>query len=159
MESVKITEFPGVRLGNAHDLTAATGCTVILCPEGATAGVDVRGGAPGTRETDLLRPENYVEKIHAVVLAGGSAFGLDAAGGVMQYLEERGIGFDVGVARVPIVSAAVLFDLPCGDATVRPDREMATAPAGRRKPKNSVWGRSAPVPGLPSAKSLAWSMR
>ena len=124
MESVKITEFPGVRLGNAHDLTAATGCTVILCSEGATAGVDVRGGAPGTRETDLLRPENYVEKIHAVVLAGGSAFGLDAAGGVMQYLEERGIGFDVGVARVPIVSAAVLFDLPCGDATVRPDREM-----------------------------------
>lgn len=124
METVKITEFPGVRLGNAHDLNAATGCTVILCPEGATAGVDVRGGAPGTRETDLLRPENYVEKIHAVVLAGGSAFGLDAAGGVMQYLEEHGIGFDVGVARVPIVSAAVLFDLPCGDAAVRPDREM-----------------------------------
>ena len=124
MEVVQITEFNGVRFGNAQDLEAATGCTVVLCPGGATAGVDVRGGAPGTRETDLLRPENYVEKIHAVMLSGGSAFGLDAAGGVMQYLEENGIGFDVGVARVPIVAAAVLFDLPCGDARVRPDKIM-----------------------------------
>ena len=124
MEVVNITEFHGVRLGNAQNLTAATGCTVIICPEGAVAGVDVRGGAPGTRETDLLRPENYVEKIHAVLLSGGSAFGLDAAGGVMQYLEEQGIGFDVGVAKVPIVSGAVLFDLPCGDARIRPDKEM-----------------------------------
>ena len=124
MEVVKITDFQGVQFGNAQNFTAATGCTVILCPEGATAGVDVRGGAPGTRETDLLRPENYVQKIHAVLLAGGSAFGLDAAGGVMQYLEEKGIGFDVGVAKVPIVSGAVLFDLPCGDARVRPDKAM-----------------------------------
>lgn len=124
MEVVEITDFPDVRLGSAQDLQAATGCTVILCPDGAVTGVDVRGGAPGTRETDLLRPENYVGKIHGVLLAGGSAFGLDAAGGVMQYLEERGIGFDVGVAKVPIVAAAVLFDLPCGDAKVRPDRNM-----------------------------------
>jgi L-aminopeptidase/D-esterase-like protein len=124
MEVVKITEFPGISLGNAQNLAAATGCTVILCPQGATAGVDVRGGAPGTRETDLLKPENLVEKIHAVMLAGGSAFGLDAAGGIMKFLEERGFGFDVGVVKVPIVAGAVLFDLPCGDAAIRPDREM-----------------------------------
>ncbi len=122
--AIPITDLPGLRLGNAQDLRAATGCTVLICEAGAVAGVDVRGGAPGTRETDLLRPENLVERIHAVVLAGGSAFGLDAAGGVMAYLEERGIGFDVGVAKVPIVTGAVLFDLACGDARVRPGREM-----------------------------------
>ncbi len=124
MEVMNIGDIAAIRLGNAQDLAAATGCTVILCPEGATAGVDVRGGAPGTRETDLLKPENLVEKIHGLVLAGGSAFGLAAAGGVMRYLEENGFGFDVGVARVPIVPAAVLFDLPCGDARVRPDPAM-----------------------------------
>ena len=124
MEVMNISDIPAIRLGNAQDLTAATGCTVILCPEGATAGVDVRGGAPGTRETDLLKPENLVEKIHGLVLAGGSAYGLAAASGVMSYLEENGFGFDVGVARVPIVPAAVLFDLPCGDARVRPDQAM-----------------------------------
>ena len=124
MQSMNLADIPGIRLGNAQNLTAATGCTVILCPAGATAGVDVRGGAPGTRETDLLKPENLVEKIHGLVLAGGSAFGLDAAGGVMRYLEENDFGFDVGVARVPIVPAAVLFDLPCGDARVRPDQAM-----------------------------------
>ena len=124
MQEVPILSISGFQLGNASNLSAATGCTVILCPEGATAGVDVRGGAPGTRETDLLKPENMVETIHGVILSGGSAFGLDAAGGVMQYLEERSIGFDVGVARVPIVCAAVLFDLPCGDPHIRPDRAM-----------------------------------
>lgn len=124
MEVVNITDIPGIKLGHAQDFTGATGCTVILCPDGAVAGVDVRGGAPGTRETDLLKPENYVEKIHAVMLAGGSAFGLDAAAGIMEYLEENGIGFDVGVAKVPIVAGAVLFDLPCGDAMVRPDKAM-----------------------------------
>ncbi len=127
MEEIAVNAIPGVKLGNAHDLAAATGCTVILCPQGAVAGVDVRGGAPGTRETDLLRPENYVEKIHAILLAGGSAFGLDAAAGVMAYLEERGAGFDVAVARVPIVPAAVLFDLPCGSPAVRPDKAMGYA--------------------------------
>ena len=124
MEVMSISDIPAIRLGNAQDLTGATGCTVILCPEGATAGVDVRGGAPGTRETDLLKPENLVEKIHGLLLAGGSAYGLAAASGVMSYLEENGFGFDVGVARVPIVPAAVLFDLPCGDARVRPDQAM-----------------------------------
>ncbi len=121
---IPITTIPNIKIGNAHNRTAATGCTVILCEQGAVAGVDVRGGAPGTRETDLLRPENYVEKIHAVILSGGSAFGLDAASGVMTYLEEKGIGFDVGVTKVPIVAGAVLFDLNCGDHRIRPDSQM-----------------------------------
>lgn len=124
MEVVRITDFPGIKIGNAQDYTAATGCTVVICEAGAAAGVDVRGGAPGTRETDLLDPVNHVEKIHAVLLAGGSAFGLDAAAGVMQYLEENAIGFDVGVTKVPIVAGAVLFDLTCGDYRIRPDKEM-----------------------------------
>ena len=124
LEVSQITEIPGIRIGNAQDMDAATGCTVIICPKGAVAGVDVRGGAPGTRETDLLKPENYVDRIHAIMLAGGSAFGLVAAAGVMQYLEEKRIGFDVGVTRVPIVTGAVLFDLTCGDHRVRPDKIM-----------------------------------
>jgi L-aminopeptidase/D-esterase-like protein len=124
MEVIKITDIPGIQLGNGQDLAAATGCTVLLCKKGAVAGVDVRGGAPGTRETDLLKPENYVEQIHAVLLGGGSAFGLDAAAGVMAYLEECGVGFDVGVTTVPIVVSAVLFDLTCGDHRIRPDKAM-----------------------------------
>lgn len=124
MEIKKFTDIPGIKVGHEQDLEAATGCTVIICEEGACAGVDVRGGAPGTRETDLLNPVNLVEKVHAVMLAGGSAFGLDAASGVMQYLEEKGAGFDVGVTIVPIVAGAVLFDLTCGDYKVRPDKEM-----------------------------------
>lgn len=124
MEIRPITDIAEFQIGNAQDVEAATGCTVILCQQGAVAGVDVRGGAPGTRETDLLRPENHVETVHAVLLAGGSAFGLDAAAGVMQYLEEKGIGFDVGVTKVPIVPAAVLFDLTCGDYRRRPDKAM-----------------------------------
>lgn len=121
---IRLMDIPGVKIGNAQDLEGATGCTVVICEQGAVAGVDVRGGAPGTRETDLLKPENYVDKIHAVTLAGGSAFGLDAAGGVMEYLEEKGIGFDVGVTKVPIVAGAVLFDLTCGDHRARPDKAM-----------------------------------
>lgn len=127
MEIAAITDLPGIRLGHAHNMAAATGCTVLICEAGAVAGVDVRGGAPGTRETDLLKPENYVDKVHALLLGGGSAFGLDAAGGVMRYLEEHGIGFDVGLTKVPIVPAAVLFDLPCGDYRVRPDAAMGYA--------------------------------
>jgi len=123
-----ITDVPGIRVGHATDLPARTGCTVVLCPpEGAVGGVDQRGGAPGTRETDLLRPMHMVERAHAVVLAGGSAFGLDAASGVMRWLEERKIGFDVRVAKVPIVPAAVLFDLDVGRADVRPDGAMGYA--------------------------------
>ena len=119
-----ITDVPGIEVGQAQDEEALTGCTVILCRKGAVAGVDVRGGAPGTRETDLLNPVNQVEKVHAILLAGGSAYGLDAASGVMRYLEEQGIGFDVGVAKVPIVPAAILFDLAIGKPDVRPDAEM-----------------------------------
>lgn len=124
MQEIPFTRLPGIRVGHAHNLEAATGCTVLICETGAVAGVDVRGGAPGTRETDLLRPENYVDRIHAVLLGGGSAFGLDAAAGVMQYLEDKGIGFDVGVTKVPIVCGAVLFDLTCGDHRIRPDKAM-----------------------------------
>ena len=124
MKQIGFNEIEGILVGHAQDLEAATGCTVIISRAGATAGVDVRGGAPGTRETDLLHPVNLVEKIHAVMLAGGSAFGLDAAAGAMQYLEEKDIGFDVQVTRVPIVCAAVLFDLAIGNHRVRPDKEM-----------------------------------
>ena len=119
-----ITDVPGIRVGHAQNLSALTGCTVVLCEGGAVGGVDQRGGAPGTRETDLLRPLHHVKRVHAVLLTGGSAFGLDAATGVMRYLEERGVGFNAQVARVPIVPAAVLFDLAVGDAAVRPDAEM-----------------------------------
>ncbi len=124
MREIEFAAIGGIRIGHAEDRKAATGATVVICEQGATVGVDVRGGAPGTRETDLLDPVNLVDRVHAVLLAGGSAFGLDAAAGVMQYLEERKIGFDVGVTRVPIVCAAVLFDLTIGDHRVRPDREM-----------------------------------
>jgi L-aminopeptidase/D-esterase-like protein len=119
-----ITDVRGIEVGHAQDEEALTGCTVILCRKGAVAGVDVRGGAPGTRETDLLDPINLVQKVHAIVLAGGSAFGLDAASGVMRYLEEQGIGFNTGAARVPIVPSAILFDLNIGRADVRPDPAM-----------------------------------
>src|SRR5574342_1108876 len=119
-----ITDVPRIEVGQAQDGEALTGCTVILCRKGAAAGVDVRGSAPGTRETDLLDPINLVEKIHGVVLAGGSAFGLDAASGVMRYLEEQKIGFNTGVAKVPIVPSAILFDLNLGRADVRPDPAM-----------------------------------
>ena len=122
-----ITDIPGVKVGHAHDLDALTGVTVILCEDGAVGGVDQRGGAPGTRETDLLHPMHMVQKVHAIVLTGGSAFGLDAASGVMKYLEEKGAGFDVRVAKVPIVPAAVLFDLGIGKADVRPDGAMGYA--------------------------------
>jgi L-aminopeptidase/D-esterase-like protein len=119
-----ITDVDGIRVGHAQDLEALTGCTVILCEDGAVGGVDVRGGSPGTRETDLLRPGHQVERVHAVMLAGGSAFGLSAAIGAVSYLERQGIGFDTRVARVPIVPSAILFDLSIGDASVRPDSAM-----------------------------------
>jgi len=119
-----VTDVRGIEVGHAQDDQALTGCTVILCRKGAVAGVDVRGGAPGTRETDLLNPINLVEKVHAIVLAGGSAFGLDAATGVMRYLEENKIGFNTGAAKVPIVPSAILYDLNIGRADVRPDSAM-----------------------------------
>ncbi len=123
----QITDIPGIQVGHATDMQAITGCTVVLCEKGAVGGVDVRGAAPGTRETDLLRPMNLVERVHAVLLTGGSAFGLAAADGVMRFLEARGSGFDAGAVKVPIVPAAVIFDLMVGDSRVRPTAEMGTA--------------------------------
>jgi L-aminopeptidase/D-esterase-like protein len=125
--AITFGEIPGLRVGHAQDFEAATGCTVVLTPAGAVCGVDQRGGAPGTRETDLLRPMHLVEQVHAVLLTGGSAFGLAAAEGVVRWLEEHNIGFEVGVARVPIVPAAVLFDLTVGRADLRPDVAMGYA--------------------------------
>ena len=116
-----IADVPGVLVGHFTNEDAATGCTVVLCERGAVGGVDVRGAAPGTRETDLLDPANQVDRIHAVVFSGGSAFGLDAASGVMKYLYDSGIGYETGVARVPIVPGAVIFDLGIGRPDVWPD--------------------------------------
>ncbi len=119
-----ILDVKGIKVGQVEDKEALTGCTVIICEEGAACGVDVRGGGPGTRETDLLDPVNMIQKVHAVVLSGGSAFGLESTCGVSEYLEEHGIGFDVGVAKVPIVVGAVLFDLAVGNPKVRPNKSM-----------------------------------
>ena len=119
-----ITDVEGIKVGHSQDNDAMTGTTVIICEEGATGGVDVRGSAPGTRETDLFKSDKTVDKVHAVVLSGGSAFGLDAAGGVMDYLEKKNIGFDVGITKVPIVASAVIFDLTIGDYKIRPDYKM-----------------------------------
>lgn len=116
-----ITDVPGIEVGHFTDTRRPTGCTAIIARAGAVAGVDVRGAAPGTRETDLLEPANLVQQVHAVMLSGGSAWGLDAASGAMRWLEEHGVGLDVGAGLVPIVPAAVLFDLHVGDARVRPD--------------------------------------
>jgi len=116
-----LTEIPGIKVGHFTDARRPTGCTVVLVEAGAVAGVDVRGSAPGTRETDLLNPINSVQQVHAIVLSGGSAFGLDTACGVVRYLEEKGIGYETRIVRVPIVPAAILFDLALGDPSIRPD--------------------------------------
>lgn len=123
MYSGCLTDIEGIKAGHYTDANNKTGCTVVLLGDGAVAGVDVRGSAPGTRETDLLRPCNTVQQAHALLLCGGSAFGLAAADGVMRYLEQQGIGFDTGAARVPIVAAAVLYDLAVGSSKVRPDAD------------------------------------
>ena len=152
-----LTAVAGIEVGH-HTLAARpTGCTVVLARGGAVAGVDVRGGAPGTRETDLLDPAKTVQQVHAVVLAGGSAFGLDAAGGVVRYLSERGIGFETRVARVPIVPAAILFDLGIGDPAVRPTadcgyRAAAAATAGPVAEGNVGAGAGATVGKLGGAE-------
>src|SRR5215831_1918631 len=127
MAALSIASVPGIRVGHWTDLQAGTGCTVVLCEDAVAVGVDVRGAAPATRETDLLRPGSLVGRVHAILLTGGSAFGLSAAGGVMRYLEERGVGFQMRAGSVPIVSAAALFDLGLGRADVRPDAEAGYA--------------------------------
>jgi len=119
-----ITDVPGVTVGHWTDPVGLTGCTVILCPPGTVGSGEVRGGAPGTRETDLLRPGTLVQEVHAILLTGGSAFGLAAADGVMRFLEERSVGFETPAARVPIVPAAVLYDLGVGDPTARPGAQQ-----------------------------------
>jgi L-aminopeptidase/D-esterase-like protein len=116
-----ITDVAGIEVGHFTDTRRPTGCTVVIAREGAVGGVDVRGAAPGTRETDLLAPTNLVDRVHGILLAGGSAWGLDAATGVVQWLEEQGVGYPVGNARLPLVPGAVLFDLMVGDASIRPD--------------------------------------
>lgn len=118
-----ITDVEGIRVGHFTDSRRPTGCTVLIFEKGATAGVDVRGSAPGTRETDLLNPINAAQQVQAILLSGGSAFGLDAASGVVRYLEERGLGFRLGPAVVPLVPAAILFDLNVGDPKIRPTAE------------------------------------
>jgi L-aminopeptidase/D-esterase-like protein len=130
-----LCDVPGVLVGHATDLEALTGCTAVLFedPEGAIVGVDVRGSSPGTRQTDRLGPHGTIRKTHALLLTGGSAFGLAAAEGVVSYLEESGIGLDIGVTRIPLVSAAVLFDLLVGDPTVRPDHTMGYEAAASAK--------------------------
>ena len=124
-----IFRIKGLKIGQAQDTVGKTGVTVLLFEDGAVVGAVVRGSAPGTRETDLLRPGNLVEKVHAVVLSGGSAFGLASMDGVAAYLEEQGVGYETGVAKVPIVTGAVLFDLAVGDARARPDADMGYAAA------------------------------
>ena len=125
MPTNTLVDVPGFKVGHATNLTAATGCTVIICPPHTVGGVDVRGGAPGTRETDLLQPQNHVSEVSAIVLSGGSAFGLASAQGVVQYLEENGLGYKSGTGFiVPIVPAAILFDLRLGDSSIRPDPNM-----------------------------------
>jgi L-aminopeptidase/D-esterase-like protein len=144
--SNSITDIDGILVGQAQDMKALTGCTVIIYPNGAIGGVDQRGGAPGTRETDLLRPMHMVDKMHAVLLTGGSAFGLDAASGVMKFLEEKKIGFNTGIARVPIVPAAVIFDLGLGKSEIRPNAEMgyqACKNATSTAPKQGNYGAGA----------------
>lgn len=135
-----ITDVPGIEVGHFTDSRRPTGCSVVIARGGAVGGVDVRGAAPGTRETDLLSPTNTVNTVHAVLLSGGSAFGLDAAGGVMRWLDENGIGLDVGPARVPIVPAAVLFDLMVGDARIRPDAAAGYAACGAASAQSPAEG-------------------
>ena len=132
-----ITQVAGIEVGHFSDARRPTGCTVIIARDGAVGGVDVRGAAPGTRETDLLAPGNLVDKVHAIVLSGGSAWGLEAATGAVRWLEEQGVGYDVGVGRLPLVPAAVLFDLMVGDARIRPDAQagyQACAAASKQRP-------------------------
>ncbi len=143
MDRIKVTDVKGFKIGSTEDPVGATGVTAIICEKGAVAGVAVRGGGPATRETDLLKPENMVQQIHAVTLSGGSAYGLESGSGVMNYLEEKGVGFDVGVGLVPIVCGASLFDLVVGDFKARPNREMgyqAAANAYQAKYRDGNYG-------------------
>ena len=137
-----LAQVLGLHVGHFTHPDRPTGCSVVLCPQGATAGVDVRGAAPGTRETDLLHPSHLVQHVHGITLAGGSAWGLDAASGTARWLEEHGAGLDIGVGRLPLVPAAVLFDLTVGDMRIRPDAAAGSRPHARR-PHTSARPRAA----------------
>lgn len=137
-----IGRVQGISVGHFSDSRRPTGCTVVLCPQGAVGGVDVRGAAPGTRETDLLHPSNLVQEVHGIMLAGGSAWGLDAATGAVRWLEEQGAGLNIGVGRIPLVPAAVLFDVMMGDMRIRPDAAAGYA-ACRNAGQDSGTGRPA----------------
>lgn len=138
MKEIKITDIEGIKIGNAENKIAGTGCTAIICEKGGVAGVDVRGGGPASHETELLNPINTVDRVHGICLSGGSAFGLEATAGVMKYLEEKEIGFKVGDITVPIVCGASLFDLAVGDSKIRPDKEMGYL-ASQNSEKNIVF--------------------
>ncbi|HLH41773.1 MAG TPA: P1 family peptidase [Bryobacteraceae bacterium] len=135
-----LTDISGILVGHASDYDGLTGCTVVLCESGAVAGGDIRGSATGTEEWDLLHPHHLTERIHAVVFAGGSAFGLEAASGVRRYLEHRGVGFETGAAKIPLVPAAILYDLAIGKANARPTREMGEAAAAAATDKTVAEG-------------------
>ncbi|WP_284337988.1 P1 family peptidase [Comamonas sp. NoAH] len=151
-----IAQVQGIRVGHYTDTRRPTGCSVVLCPEGAVAGVDVRGAAPGTRETDLLHPSNLVQAVHAIVLSGGSAWGLDSATGAVRWLEEQGTGLHIGIGRIPLVPAAVLFDVMLGDMKIRPDAAAGYAAckaASSERPEEGSVGAGA---GAVIGKIFGW---
>ena len=142
MKQIKINEIENIKIGNAENKEAGTGCTVIICEKGAVTGLDVRGGGPASRESELLKPTAASGFINAILLSGGSAFGLDAAGGVMEYLEEKNIGFDVGITKVPLVAQSCIFDLTVGDMKVRPDKSMAYEACVNAEKNNPTMGNA-----------------
>ena len=157
MKDIGIREVGGFRVGHAQDLAGATGCTVILCDQMSPAGLDVRGGGPASRESQLLSPVAAAEGINAVLLSGGSAFGLDAAGGVQRYLEERGIGFDVGITKVPLVCQSCLFDLTVGSPYARPTADMAYAACQNATAQAPPWAAWERAPAAPSVSTGGWT--
>jgi L-aminopeptidase/D-esterase-like protein len=142
MKQININEIENIKIGNAENKEAGTGCTVIICEKGAVTGLDVRGGGPASRESELLKPTAASGFINAVLLSGGSAFGLDAAGGVMEYLEEKNVGFDVGITKVPLVAQSCMFDLTVGDMKVRPDKSMAYEACVNAEKNNPTMGNA-----------------
>lgn len=146
----------GISVGHFTDARRPTGCSVVLCPEGAVAGVDVRGAAPGTRETDLLHPSNLVQEIHAIMLAGGSAWGLETATGAVKWLEEHGAGLDIGVGRIPLVPAAVLFDVKLGDMRIRPDAAAGYAASQVASKERPLEGSVGAGTGAVIGKIFGW---
>ena len=142
MKQIKINEIENIKIGNAENKEAGTGCTVIICEKGAVTGLDVRGGGPASRESELLKPTAASGFINAILLSGGSAFGLDAAGGVMEYLEEKNVGFEVGITKVPLVAQSCIFDLTVGDMKVRPDKSMAYEACVNAEKNNPTMGNA-----------------